>query len=62
MHLQRQELLMSSDTSPGAGATVHGFLTTFEEFPQRQKVGSFFSLDQVLETLQDAAKGSNCRG
>ena len=29
------------------------FLATFKEFPPSQKVGSF-SLDQVLETLQDA--------
>ncbi len=34
---------------------VGGFLATFKEFPQRQKVGSF-SLDRVLESLQE---GSN---
>jgi arylsulfatase len=35
---------------------VGRFLATFKEFPQRQKVGSF-SLDQVLESLQNGAKG-----
>jgi hypothetical protein len=37
---------------------VGKFLATFKEFPQRQKVGSF-SLDQVLESLKTAPKGSN---
>jgi arylsulfatase A-like enzyme len=34
------------------------FLATFREFPPSQKVGSF-SLDQVLQSLQDAPKISN---
>jgi arylsulfatase len=37
---------------------VGQFLSTFKEFPQRQKVGSF-SLDKVLESLQQAPKGGN---
>jgi arylsulfatase len=36
---------------------VAQFLETFKEFPPRQKAGSF-SVDQVLETLQNA-KGVN---
>jgi arylsulfatase len=35
---------------------VAGFLATFKEFPPSQKVGSF-SLDQVLETLQQNGSG-----
>jgi arylsulfatase len=37
---------------------IGGFLATFKEFPPSQKVGSF-SLDQVLENLQNAPKGGN---
>ena len=37
---------------------VAKFLATFKEFPPSQKVGSF-SLDKVLETLQNAPKGGN---
>jgi arylsulfatase len=37
---------------------VGQFLSTFKEFPPRQKPGSF-SLDQVLESLQSAPKGGN---
>ena len=37
---------------------VGGFLATFKEFPPSQKLGSF-SLDQVLESLQQGSKGSN---
>jgi arylsulfatase len=33
-------------------------LSTFKEFPPRQKAGSF-ALDQVLESLQKGAKGGN---
>jgi arylsulfatase len=33
-------------------------LSTFKEFPPRQKVGSF-ALAQVLESLQSAPKGGN---
>ena len=32
---------------------VGNFISTFQEFPPRQKPGSF-SLDRVLETLQDS--------
>ena len=35
---------------------VGRFLSTFKEFPQRQKVGSF-SLDRVLESLQQGTAG-----
>jgi len=37
---------------------VGQFLTTFKAFPPRQKPGSF-SLDNVLETLQQGARGSH---
>ncbi len=37
---------------------VGQFLASFKEFPPSQKVGSF-SLDQVLDKLQDADKGAN---
>ncbi|MEW6747066.1 MAG: arylsulfatase [Planctomycetota bacterium] len=37
---------------------VGKFLSTFREFPPRQKGGSF-SVDQVLESLQTAPKGGN---
>jgi arylsulfatase A-like enzyme len=37
---------------------VGKFIATFKEFPPRQKPGSF-SVDQVLESLQSAPKGSN---
>jgi arylsulfatase len=37
---------------------VGQFLSTFREFPQRQKVGSF-NLNQVLQSLQSAPKGGN---
>ncbi len=37
---------------------VARFLSTFKEFPQRQKVGSF-SLDKVLESLQNAPNSAN---
>jgi arylsulfatase len=37
---------------------VGQFLSTFKEFPPRQKAGSF-ALDQVLESLQQGAKGGN---
>jgi arylsulfatase len=35
-----------------AQAVVKGFLQTFQEFPPRQKPGSF-SLDRVLEELAE---------
>ena len=35
-----------------AQAIVRNFLTTFQDFPPRQKPGSF-SLDRVLEELQE---------
>jgi hypothetical protein len=38
-----------------AQAFVGQFLSTFREFPPRQKPGSF-SLDQVLESLQSGPK------
>jgi arylsulfatase A-like enzyme len=41
-----------------AQAYVARSLATFKDFPPRQKPGSF-SLDQVLETLQNAPKTSN---
>jgi arylsulfatase A-like enzyme len=37
---------------------VGRFLSTFKEFPQRQKVGSF-SLDKVMESLQNAPSAAN---
>jgi len=37
---------------------VGQFLSTFKEFPPRQKGGSF-SLEQILESLQSAPKGGN---
>jgi len=37
---------------------VGQFLSTFKEFPPRQKAGSF-ALDQVLESLQSGAQGGN---
>jgi arylsulfatase len=39
-----------------AQAYVAKFLETFKEFPPRQKPGSF-SIDQVMENMQNAAKG-----
>jgi arylsulfatase len=39
-----------------AQAYVAKFLETFNEFPPRQKPGSF-SIDQVMENMQAAAKG-----
>jgi arylsulfatase len=36
-----------------AQAYVGNFLSTFEEFPPRQKAASF-TLDQVLEKLQES--------
>jgi arylsulfatase len=39
-----------------AQAYVARFLETFKEFPPRQKPGSF-SIDQVMESMQDAATG-----
>jgi arylsulfatase len=41
-----------------AQAIVAQFLGTFREFPPRQKAGSF-SIDQVLETLQNPGKDAN---
>lgn len=41
-----------------AQAFVAKFLSSFKDFPQRQKVGSF-SLDQVLTQLQQPATGSD---
>ena len=38
-----------------AQAKIAEFLATFQEYPQRQKVGSF-SLDQVLEQMQSAKR------
>ena len=38
-----------------AQAKISEFLATFQEYPQRQAVGSF-SLDQVLEQMQKAQK------
>jgi hypothetical protein len=37
---------------------VGQFLATFKEFPSRQKTGSF-SLDGVLESLQEAGNDTN---
>jgi arylsulfatase len=39
-----------------AQAYVAKFLETFKEYPPRQKPGSF-SIDQVLENMQNASKG-----
>ena len=39
-----------------AQAYVAKFLESFKEFPPRQKPGSF-SIDQVMESIQAAAKG-----
>jgi arylsulfatase len=39
-----------------AQSYVGDFLKTFKEFPPRQKAASF-SLDQVMETLQESAGG-----
>jgi hypothetical protein len=36
---------------------VAQFLATFKEFPPRQKAASF-SLDQVVEKMTEASKGS----
>ena len=41
-----------------AAAYVGKFLATFQEYPQRQKVGSF-NLDNVLESLEKPSHGSN---
>jgi arylsulfatase A-like enzyme len=41
-----------------AAAYVGVFLASLNEYPQRQKVGSF-NLDNVLETLQKPASGAN---
>ncbi len=41
-----------------AQAIVARFLETFKEFPPRQKAASF-SVDQVLEKLQEGGRGSN---
>lgn len=41
-----------------AQAYVANFLSTFQEFPPRQKPASF-SIDQVLEKLQSGNRGSN---
>jgi arylsulfatase len=41
-----------------AAAYVGQFLASFQEYPQRQKVGNF-NLDHILETLQKPASGSN---
>ena len=38
-----------------AQAMIGQFLSTFKDYPQRQKVGSF-SLDRVLEAINDAGK------
>lgn len=38
-----------------AQAKIAEFLSTFKEYPQRQKVGSF-SLDQVLEQMQTSKR------
>ena len=40
-----------------AQAYVSEFLSTFKEFPPRQKAASF-SLDQVLENMKQAASGA----
>jgi arylsulfatase len=37
---------------------VGRFLSTFREFPPRQKPGSF-SIDHVLESLQQGTQGGN---
>ena len=37
---------------------VGRFLSTFKEFPPRQKAGSF-GIDQVLESLQTGASGGS---
>jgi hypothetical protein len=41
-----------------AQAYVANWLATFKEFPPRQKPASF-SLDQVMQKLQETAGGSN---
>ena len=41
-----------------AAAYVGKFLATFQDYPQRQKVGSF-NLDNVLESLERPSHGSN---
>ena len=41
-----------------AQSVVAEFLATFQEFPPRQKPSSF-SIDQVLEKLQEGGRGSN---
>ena len=41
-----------------AQAYVAKFLSTFKEYPPRQKAASF-SIDQVLETLESGGTGTN---
>ena len=43
--------------APGA-AYVGGFIGTFQEYPPRQKPGSF-NLDRVLESLQKGSSQTN---
>ena len=38
-----------------AQAKIAEFLATFQDYPQRQEVGSF-SLDQVLEQMENAKR------
>jgi arylsulfatase len=40
-----------------AQALVADFLTTFEEFPPRQKAASF-TIDQALEKMEEATSGA----
>jgi hypothetical protein len=50
-------LARGASVCDGAGAGyVAKFLESFKEFPPRQKPGSF-SIDQVMESIQAAAKG-----
>jgi hypothetical protein len=41
-----------------AQAIVAEFLTTFKDFPPRQKAASF-TIDQALEKMADAASGAH---
>jgi hypothetical protein len=40
-----------------AQAIVADFLTTFEDFPPRQKAATF-TIDQALEKMEDAVSGA----
>ena len=49
---------VQADLELPAQQYVGQFLSTFKEFPPRQKAGSF-ALDQVLESLQSGTQGGN---